>query len=74
MQWHRCCDRIDTCDGIELLGVLAAARERFSDAARLLAVADATRRPLQYLTPGFTANRQAAARATSQAKHVLGDD
>ena len=59
VQWHRCCDRIDTCDGIELLGVLAAARERFSDAARLLAAADATRRPLQYLTPGFTANRQA---------------
>ena len=74
VQWHRCCDRIDTCDGIELLGVLAAARERFSDAARLLAAADATRRPLQYLTPGFTANRQAAARATSQAEHVLGDD
>ena len=74
VQWHRCCDRIDTCDGIELLGVLAAARERFPDAARLLAAADATRRPLQYLTPGFTANRQAAARATSQAEHVLGDD
>ena len=53
---------------------LAAARERFSDAARLLAAADAARRPLQYLTPGFTANRQAAARATSQAEHVLGDD
>ena len=53
---------------------LAAARERFSDAARLLAAADATRRPLQYLTPGFTADRQAAGRATSQAKHVLGDD
>jgi predicted ATPase/DNA-binding CsgD family transcriptional regulator len=74
VQWHRCSNRIDTCDGIELLGVLAAARERFSDAARLLAAADATRRPLQYLTPGFTANRQAAARATSQARHTLGDD
>ena len=35
-QWHRCCDRMDACDGIELLGVLAAARERFADAARLL--------------------------------------
>jgi predicted ATPase/DNA-binding CsgD family transcriptional regulator len=74
VQWHRCCDRIDTCDGIELLGVLAAARERFSDAARLLAAADATRRALQYLTPGFTANRQAAARAASQAHHILGDE
>jgi predicted ATPase/DNA-binding CsgD family transcriptional regulator len=73
-QWHRCCDRIDTCDGVELLGVLAAARERFAEAARLLAAADATRRPLQYLAPGFTANRQAAVRATSQARHVLGDD
>ena len=74
VQWHRGCDRMDACDGIELLGVLAAARERFSDAARLLAAADAARRPLQYLAPGFTANRQAAARATSQARHILGDD
>jgi len=65
---------MDTSDGIELLGVLAAARERFSDAARLLAAADAIRQPLQYLTPGFTANRQAAARATRQARHNLGDD
>src|SRR5271169_4559738 len=63
VQWHRCSDRMDACDGIELLGVLAAARERFSDAARLLAAADAARRPLQYLAPGFTANRGTAARA-----------
>ena len=74
VQWHRCSDRMDACDGIELLGVLAAARERFSDAARLLAAADAARRPLQYLAPGFTANRSAAARAASQARHILGDD
>ncbi len=74
MQWHRGGDRMDACDGIELLGVLAAARERYPDAARLLAAADATRRPLGYLAPGFTANRQAAARATSQARHALGDD
>ncbi len=44
------------------------------DAARLLAAADAARRPLQYLAPGFTANRDAAARAASQARHTLGDD
>ena len=25
VQWHRCCDRMAACDGIELLGVLAAA-------------------------------------------------
>ena len=56
VQWHRCSDRMDACDGIELLGVLAAARERHADAARLLAAADAARRPLQYLAPGFTAN------------------
>jgi DNA-binding CsgD family transcriptional regulator len=74
MQWHRGCDRMDACDGIEFLGVLAAARERFSDAARLLAAADAARRPLQYLAPGFTANRDAAAHAASQARNVLGDD
>ena len=74
MQWHRGGDRMDASDGIEMLGVLAAARERFPDAARLLAAADATRRPLHYLAPGFTANRQAAARATSQARHALGDD
>ena len=73
-QWHRCCDRLDACDGIELLGVLAAARERHADAARLLAAAEAARRPLQYLAPGFTADRQAAARAASQARQALGDD
>jgi predicted ATPase/DNA-binding CsgD family transcriptional regulator len=74
VQWHRCCDRMDACDGIELLGVLAAARERFADAARLLAAADAARRPLLYLTPGFTANRGPAEHALSEARHVLGDD
>ena len=66
VQWHRCGDRMDACDGIELLGVLAAARERFPDAARLLAAADAARQPLRYLAPGFTANRQAAARAATR--------
>jgi DNA-binding CsgD family transcriptional regulator len=74
VQWHRCGDRMDACDGIELLGVLAAARERFTDAARLLAAADAARRPLRYLAPGFTANRGAAARAAGQARDILGDD
>ena len=74
VQWHRCCDRMDACDGIELLGVLAAARERHADAARLLAAADAARHPLQYLTPGFTTDRSAAARATSQARDALGED
>ena len=73
VQWHRGCDRMDACDGLELLGVLAAARERFPDAARLLAAAGAARQPLQYLAPGFTANRGAAAQAASQARHVLGD-
>ena len=71
VQWHRGCDRMAACDGIELLGVLAAARERFPDAARLLAAAEAARQPLLYLAPGFTADRAAAARAVSQA---LGDD
>ena len=74
VQWHRGSDRMDACDGIELLGVLAAARERYPDAARLLSAADAARRPLQYLAPGFTANRAAAARALSDARHALGDD
>jgi DNA-binding NarL/FixJ family response regulator len=74
MQWHRGCDRMAACDGIELLGVLAAARERHSDAARLLAAADAARRPLRYLAPGFAADRGAAARAASHARDVLGDD
>ena len=74
VQWHRGSDRMDACDGIELLGVLAAARERYPDAARLLAAADAARQPLQYLAPGFTANRGAADRAISQARHALGDD
>jgi predicted ATPase/DNA-binding CsgD family transcriptional regulator len=74
VQWHRGCDRMGACDGVELLGVLAAARERYTDAARLLAAADAARRPLRYLAPGFTANRDAAARAASQARRALGDD
>jgi DNA-binding CsgD family transcriptional regulator len=74
VQWHHCGDRMDACDGIELLGVLAAARERYSDAARLLAAADTARRSLWYLAPGFTANRDAAVRAASQARHALGDD
>jgi len=74
VQWHRCCDRMDACDGIELLGVLAAARERSTDAARLLAAAGAARQPLLYLAPGFTANRDAAAGAASQARDILGDD
>ena len=34
----------------------------------------AARRPLQYLAPGFTANRAAAARAARQARVVLGED
>jgi DNA-binding CsgD family transcriptional regulator len=74
VQWHRCGDRMDACDGIEQLGMLAAARERLPDAARLLAAAAAARRPLRYLAPGFTADRDAAARAASTARHVLGDD
>ena len=73
VQWHRGSDRMDACDGIELLGVLAAARERYPDAARLLAAADAARQPLRYLAPGFTANRAAAAHAASQARHILGE-
>jgi DNA-binding CsgD family transcriptional regulator len=74
VQWHHGGDRMDACDGIELLGVLAAARERYTEAARLLAAADAARRPLQYRAPGFTANRGAAARVVSETRHVLGDD
>ena len=74
LQWHRGSDRMDAADGIELLGVLAAARERFPDAARLLAAADAARRPLRYLAPGFTADRGAAAAAASQARQILGED
>jgi predicted ATPase/DNA-binding CsgD family transcriptional regulator len=74
VHWHRGGDRMDASDGIELLGVLAAARERFPDAARLLAAAAAARQPLQYLAPGFSANRGAAARAASEARHALGED
>jgi len=74
VQWHGCGDRMEACDGVELLGVLAAARERLPDAARLLAAADAARPPLRYLTPGFTAHRAAAVQAASQARHILGDD
>jgi DNA-binding CsgD family transcriptional regulator len=74
VQWHHGSDRMAAADGLELLGVLAAARERHADAARLLAAADAARRPLRYLAPGFTAGRGAAAAAASQARHILGED
>jgi len=74
LHWHRSGDRMGACDGIELLAVLAAARERFPDAARLLAAADAAREPLRYLAPGFTADRDAAAHAAGQARDVLGGD
>jgi predicted ATPase/DNA-binding CsgD family transcriptional regulator len=74
VHWHHGCNRMAACDGIELLGVLAATRERHADAARLLAAAEAARRPLRYLAPGFTAGRAAAAAAASQAQAILGDD
>ena len=74
VQWYRCGDRIDACDGIELLGVLAAARERCTDAVRLLSAADAARQPLLYLAPGFTANRGPAEHALSGARQILGED
>jgi predicted ATPase/DNA-binding CsgD family transcriptional regulator len=74
VQWHRGSDRMDAADGIELLGVLAAARERHADAARLLGAAAAARGPLRYLAPGFTAARAAAAAAAGQARQILGDD
>jgi predicted ATPase/DNA-binding CsgD family transcriptional regulator len=73
VQWHHCCNRIGACDGLELLGVLAVARERFPDAVRLLAAGESARRPLRYLAPGFTANRAAAAEAASQARRILGE-
>ena len=74
VHWHRGGSQMGACDGIELLGVLAAARERYPDAVRLLAAAEAARRPLRYLAPGFTANRGAADHAASQARRVLGED
>jgi DNA-binding CsgD family transcriptional regulator len=74
VRWHGCGDRMDACDGVELLGVLAAARERFTDAARLPGRAAAAARPgLSYLTPGFAADRGAAGRAASDVRHVLGE-
>jgi hypothetical protein len=74
LQWHRGSDRMDASDGVELLGVLACARERYSDAARLLTAAAAARPWLLYLTPGFAADRRAAARAASQARRILGEE
>jgi predicted ATPase/DNA-binding CsgD family transcriptional regulator len=74
VQWHHGSDRMAAADGIELLGVLAAARERHADAARLLGAAAAARGPLRYLAPGFTAARAAAAAAAIQARGALGDD
>jgi len=74
VQWHRCRNRMGACDGLEFLGVLAAARDRPASAARLLAAAEAARPPLRYLAPGFTASRAAAARAAGQAREVLGAD
>ena len=70
MQWHHGSDRMAAADGIELLGVLAAARERHADAARLLGAGAAVRGRLRYLAPGFTANPAAA----SQIRQILGAD
>ena len=74
VQWHNCGDRMDASDGIEFLGAIAAARERYTDAARLLAAANAARRLLLCLTPGFTASHGPAERALGQARHALGED
>ena len=63
-----------TADGIEFLGVLTAARKRFSDTARLLAAVDTARPRLQYLTPGFTTGRRAGAQTASMARYILGND
>jgi DNA-binding CsgD family transcriptional regulator len=73
-QWHQCRDLIDACDGLELLGMLAAARERPADAARLLAAAAKARPGLGYLTPGFPADRQAAAQAAADAGRAVGGE
>jgi len=73
VSWHECRDLIDACDGLELLGVLAAARERPADAARLLAAAAQARPPLGYLAPGFAADRRAAARAAGDVRRALGE-
>jgi predicted ATPase/DNA-binding CsgD family transcriptional regulator len=74
VHWHRGSDQMAAADGIELLGVLAAARDRHADAARLLGAAAAARPRLRYLAPGFTAARGAAAAAAGAARHALGQD
>jgi hypothetical protein len=52
----------------------AAAMVALARAIGRLAAAEASRRPLLSLTPGFTADRGAAARAVSEARHILGED
>jgi predicted ATPase/DNA-binding CsgD family transcriptional regulator len=74
LEWHQCRDLMDACDGLELLGVLAAARERPADAARLLAAAAQARPGLGYLTPGFAADRRAAAQAADDVRRALGEE
>ena len=86
VQWHHGGDRMDACDGIELLGVLAAARERHADAARLLAAADAARRrcstwhpaspppaappPAPPPRPGMPSETTASPRHGNKARHL----
>jgi len=53
--------------------VLAAARERPADAARLLAAAAQARPALGYLAPGFAADRGAAAQAAGDVRRALGE-
>jgi predicted ATPase/DNA-binding CsgD family transcriptional regulator len=74
LDWYQGRDMIDVCDGLELLGVLAAARGRPADAGRLLAVAAQARPGLGYLTPGFATDRRAAARAAGDASRALGEE
>ena len=74
MAWHGCGDRMAPATASSCSACSPPPATASPDATRLLAAADAARRPLLYLAPGFTAHRRAAARAAGQARDVLGED
>jgi len=65
--------RLDAGDGVEVLGALACARERWSEGVRLLAAAAAERGRLGYRGAGTAACRDQAETALDRARRELGD-
>jgi hypothetical protein len=69
LAWHRSLDLMGAADGVEFLGVLAAGRERFSDAARLLTIFG--REPVDVCVPFTILALLAASHARASMDNVM---